>query len=562
MRDPRRGGVLVALAALVAFTGCASIPDSGAVHRGEPQARADSPDPELIAEGPEGGETQDQILRGFLDAATDARDNYAVAREFLTPAFGEEWRADDGATIDQFASREFETTGEAAMRLEVVPTAELSANGQYQITGSPAPIALDYAFEQVDEEWRISSAPPGILIDTSNFTRAFNSHALTFIDPTEQYAVPDIRWFAGREAVQTKIVRALLAGPAEWLDPGVATAFPEDAALAADAVPITSGVASVELTGVSTEDQRTVQLMRFQLDQSLDGVRGVGDVELSLNGVVQRGEGTRPLPVVDPVVPARPVVYDGESFGHLSAGGASITPIEGISEQLPALAPTGAAVGADGQSAAVRAADGVSLVTTDEEPISLDPRADLIVPAIDGFGVVWTVPRGSPDQLTASRPDGSSVQVPVPWTGTEIAALEVSRDGTRVLALLGDGATTRFVAASIVRDADGMPVELGKTVLDLEHIDGSPRDVVWLDDRSVASLTASGSGTRVIVQVLGGVPEAVRAGPDGGVELSGGNTVGDLRVRTETGDFDVRSGQGWQAQATGIVLVATQLPLR
>ncbi|WP_312855118.1 LpqB family beta-propeller domain-containing protein [Agromyces agglutinans] len=200
-------------------------------------------------------------------------------------------------------------------------------------------------------------------------------------------------------------------------------------------------------------------------------------------------------------------------------------------------------------------------MTAGEETAALDPRDGLIVPAIDGYGMVWSVPRGSPDELTVFTPDGTaSVPFAVPWTGTQIAALEISRDTTRVIALLADGDRTRFVAASIVRDDDGVPVELGQVTLELASVDGVPQDIAWIDDRQVASLTAVGEGTRLILQTIGGVPDTGRTGPVGGVELSGGNSVGDLRVRTADGNLVTRSGQGWQAQRGGIQLLASQQP--
>ena len=80
----------------------------------------------------------------------------------------------------------------------------------------------------------------------------------------------------------------------------------------------------------------------------------------------------------------------------------------------------------------MRTADGVSIVRSGEEPAILDPRDGLVTPAIDGQGVVWSVPSSLPDQLVWFAPDGTTEQVPVPWSGSSIAAIEVSRDSTRI----------------------------------------------------------------------------------------------------------------------------------
>jgi hypothetical protein len=548
----------VALATAL-LAGCAGIPSSGSVHAGRQQSLADSLELELLASGPQKDADQATILRGFIDAATDARNNYQVAREFLTPAFADEWRADASATIDVLAERDVRTISPAKMRVDVVPTASLGANGEYQLAASQTPIPLDYDFEQIDGQWRISNAPPGILVESTNFTRVFRSHTLVFLDPTEQYAVPDIRWFAGREIVQTKVVRALLEGPAEWLRPGVVSAFPEEARLEADAVPVTGGVATVELAGVSAEGTRDVQLMEYQLRTSLQGVRSVTDVELSLNDAVQDVPTASVEPVLNPRVSSRPVVFDGATLGHLQASGEQVVPLAGISPQVVALAPTGAAVGPGGDSVAVRNADGVHLVREGEDPIPLDPRDGLIVPAMDRYDVIWSVPAARPDELVAIGPDGASVQLAVPWTGSSIAALEVSRDGTRVIAMLAEGARTRFLVAAVERDEAGLPVALGAETLELAHIDGIPLSATWLDDHTVASLTATGEGTQVISQTVGGL-DSPRAGPEDGVQVVGGNSMRDLRVRTAGGNLDTQSGLGWQVQAQGIRFVAVQQP--
>jgi hypothetical protein len=555
----RRFAAASALLMAALLAGCAGIPSSGTVHAGSRQAPADSLELELLATGPREGATQEEILRGFIDAATDARNNYQVAREFLTPVFAEEWRSDAGATIDVFADREFEVTGPTTMRVDAVPTASLGENGEYEPAASQTPIPLDYAFEEVDGQWRLAQAPPGILIDLSNFTRVFRSHTLIFLDPTEQYAVPDVRWFAGREAVQTKIVRALLAGAAEWLRPGVVSAFPEGARLEADAVPVAGGVATVELAGVSAEGTRDVQLMEFQLATSLQGVRSVSSVSLTLNDAQQDVADLVAEPELNPRVPARPVVFDGEAFGHLQASGEQVVPLAGVSPQVVELAPDGASVGPEGDEVAVRNADGVHLVRQGADAQLLDPRDGLIVPAVDVRGVVWSVPASAPDELIVIAPDGTPVQLAVPWTASSIAALEVSRDGTRVIALLAEDGRTRFVAAAVQRDDTGMPVALGAITLELADVDGTPLDATWLDDHTVVSLTATDQGTRVISQVIGGL-DTPRAGPVDGVELVGGNSVREVRIRTAGGELDTQSGVGWQVLATGIRFVSVQQP--
>lgn len=548
-----------AAAALIAATlvGCATIPSSGPVHQGAQQGPAELPDLDLLAASPQTGATQDEILRGFIDAATDPRNNYQVAKQYLTNEFADEWDPYAAVTIDEFGDRDEVVTGEESMRVFAAPVAALRSNGQYEIAGSNAAIPLDYSFTSVDGEWRISSAPKGLLIDSADFVRVYRQHTLYFFDPEFRFAVPDVRWFAGRDSVQTTITRELLAGPAEWLAPGVVSAFPEGARLQADSVPITSGVAQVDVDA-PVEDQRTVQLMQFQLRTSLESVRSVEQVELSLNGAVQDVPELAGAPIVDPRVDARAVGFDGQTFGHLISGDEGIAPIAGLSDQVAALGPLDAAVGPGDASAAVLAAGGVWSVRENEDPRLLDPRSGLIAPAVDVHGMVWSAPADAPDQLVVYPPEGEGVQVPVPWTGSRLAGLEVSRDGTRVIALLVDGGQARFVAAAIERDADGVPVAIGAATLALAELTGTPLDLAWIDDRTVASLSADDDGgTRLVTQVLAGLATP-STGPEGGIQVDGSNSEREVRVLTSAGEVDTRSGVGWQVRATGIRFLAPQ----
>lgn len=548
------------LLAVTLLAGCAAIPSSGAVYAGNAPVAEDPLELDTIVPPPPKGATQEQILRGFLDAAASPRNNYQAARQqFLTPAFADEWMPGASATIDAPGDRVLETVSDTEMRVEATPVASLTATGQFDAQDSSAPITLSYHFEQVEGEWRISQAPPGLLVDDTTFSQVFRQHSLYFFDPEYRYLVPDLRWFARSDAVQTSIVNALLAGPVEWLAPGVVSAFPEGVQLDPASVPVAGRDASVNLSGAAFDDFVTVQRMELQLEASLDSVRSIDTVTFSLEGARQDLPDLASPPETNPRVDPRATVFDGEVFGHLSTSGEGIEPIPGLSTQIVELGPTGVALGPGDDSAAVRSAAGVSLVRIGEETVVLDPRANLVVPAMDVDGGVWSVPADAPGELVWYSPDGETARpMGAPWSGTSIAALEVSRDGTRIVAILADGARTHFMAASIHRDADGLPDALGPVPLRLADVAGTPLDVAWLDSSTVASLTAlPGGGTRVITQELGGASDAT-PGPEDGAALDGGN--GSVRVLTAAGHLEARSGVGWQVRASGIRLVAAQQP--
>ncbi|MFK4729820.1 LpqB family beta-propeller domain-containing protein [Agromyces mediolanus] len=557
----RVGGVLAAAAALAALllAGCASLPSSGGVNAGSPGTGDEALELDLQAPSPTEGATQEEILRGFINAATSPRSNYAVARQYLAPEFADQWQPGEGATIDRFADRDTLRVDDAHLQIDAVPAAELAANGQYQAAQSQAPIQLDYRFVKVGGEWRISEAPAGVLMDESNFSRVYRMHTLYYFDRDFRFAVPDVRWFAGRESAQTSIVRALLAGPADWLDAGVVSAFPEGVRLDPDAVPIDGGVADVSLEGAAAaDDELAAQRMRFQLKESLASVPNVDDVQLSLDGTVQTGALTFSA-ITDPTADARAVVYDGTTFGRLAGNGEAIEPIAGISDQVAGLLPTAAALSPDAQSAAVRSGEGdVFLVRAEAQPVRVDDRDDLIAPAIDGSGYVWTVPADAPREIRVSGPDGTSVAIQAPWSAIGIAALALAPDGTRLIALLDDAAGSRFVAVAVGRTADGAPQALGSVQLILAGEAGEAADVSWLDQTTVASLTATDGGSGIVSQVLGGLATR-RDGPVGGEQLDAGVSPREYRVLTSDGDLETVSGVGWQIRASGIRFLGSQL---
>ncbi|MCI2958054.1 LpqB family beta-propeller domain-containing protein [Agromyces atrinae] len=551
----------LALVAVVALSGCTGIPSSGPVQQGQPGAVEESIELDVIARGPQRDATQQQILDGFILAAASPRNNYQIARDFLTPAFASDWHPEAGVTIDlNFETRSFTATSDTSIRVAASPIASVTSTGQYREEEPGSPVPLDYEFEQVDGQWRISVAPPGVLTDEATFAQVFAKHALYFFDPAFEYLVPDLRWFPRqRESTQTSIVKALLAGPSEWLGPGVVTAFPDSVRLRSEAVPVSSGVATVDLSGDASNEVVALQRMQLQLASSLESVRSIRSVDLSFNGVVEALSPLVPEPVETPRVDARALVSAGGAFGFLSLQSQSVTEIPELSDEIEALEPEQVTLGVGGTVAAVLSEAGVSRVQAGSESELLDERPGLIAPALDGYGVVWSVPAGDPGALSWFAPDGSSGTIDPGWPeGTTMVALNVSRDGTRMLAVLSGGSVAHLFVASIQRaDAAGAPASLG-TPFDLVSVEGDALDATWIDPLNVAALVSvGGEETIVAVQEIGGRSSS-RSGAVSGVSIVGGNTQRELRILTAAGEVAVQSGLGWQTRAGSVSLLATQ----
>lgn len=553
---PRRS--LLALAGIVTLllSACSGIPGGGSVHAGQADLPADDPAPVFLPSGPQNDAGMEEILRGFIDAASSPESNYDIARDYLTPAYSDDWNPDAGVTVDDGTGRSFITLDENTMQVSVSPVAEVDATGQYRGIQSGDPVPLPYSFVQVGGQWRISSAPDGTVIDATTFSDVFSEQALYYFDPDFSWLVPDLRWFPRGTSAPTKIVRAVLAGPSPWLSTAVVTAFPQGTALTADAVRVVGRDAQVDLNSQALgADQVALQRMKAQLSASLPAGMGVViTIDQNSQDIADLADAAA---ILNPRVDARALILRDGQFGLLAATGTALSPLPDLSEAVVALDPVAVTVAAGHRRAAVLTAAGVFAVAAGQEPLLLDSRAGLIAPSIDSEDFVWSVPAGQPNEIVVYNPAGEASSIESPWPeAVSITALRVSRDGTRLVALLSTGTETRFVVAAIER-RNTAPVSLAAPLL-LATNEGVPLDATWIDELTVASLNRLPSGEEhVRAQRIGGESVDLDA-PDAGVQIVGSNSVRDLRALTATGSLSVQRGVGWQERIGQVGLLATQ----
>ena len=562
MRSPRRGNrlVLAALGALllVLVTACSGIPRSGPVEAGDAIGTADDIDVIFLAADPTIGASQQEILNGFIQAAKSPQDDYAIARRYLEKSAAESWKPNARTTVD-VGNRTTTEVSDTTLQMSITPVADVDSNGSYLERPSSAPTALKFGFTQVDGEWRINQLDDGIVIEDLFFDQVFSAHSLYFYDPTFTYLVPDLRWFPTSTAVGTRVVKALLAGPSAWLGDGaVVTAFPDGTQT--PAVVTTGGQTRVELSSnVLQADATDLQRMQYQLSESLKDLASASNVAISVDqNIVQIPANQARQPQAAPRVDARPLVQRDGAVGYLAGSG--VTPIAGISDPVDALAPQSVAYSATSSTAAVRASSGgvYAVRAGAAAGVLLDQRSDLVDPAVDAFGYVWSVPANAPTELTAYSRDGSSVQIPTSWDGASgITSLEISRDGIRALAFLSVGGVPKLVVAAVIRSPEGVPQRLGQPV-ELSTAVGTPIDATWVDQLSVASVTRLASGeSRAVLQQIGGRSRSLGSPPDA-VSMAGGNDVDGLRVLSADGSLLQQRGSAWQATVPGVTRLGVQ----
>ncbi len=556
----RRRWRSAALAVLVAtlLVACAGLPTSGPVNAGQP-----IPDegvdtfPVLLPDPPVKNATPQQIVEGFIAAGSGPSDGWAIAKQYLASDYAEKWDPSAGVAVYAPGERTLTPVGDTEFTLSVTPVATVDDVGELTTSSSTGsvPISLKYTLaQQADDQWRIIQAPPGIVLDSNRFSRVFESYQLQFFDPSWTYLVPDQRWFP-RQLAATSIAAALVnGGPSAWLADSVASAFVDGARLAQPSVPVRSGkVASVSLQeGARALDATALDRMQTQLVESLKPA-GVDEVDMFVDDqpVVADTVVVRPTRV-----DGRPLVRTADAFGFVS--GKTIEAIPGLSDAILAMDATDIEVDADRTAAAVRDTSGVVWrLTADDARTRLDVRSDLIAPSIDPRGYVWSVPQTSASAVWAYALDGTRVEVANAWAGvSEIVAQRVSRDGTRIAAIVRDGGGYALWAAGIVRDRAGVPTGLGeRRVLALLPAGGSA--LTWADASTVSLITTEDADPVLLTQQVGGFGETQGA-PAGITTAAGGTLSGGVRLRDSAGELYTSRGATWQNLASGVVVLAIQ----
>lgn len=552
-----RRSIPIALLAVLALvlTACAGLPTSGRINYG--LGTEDQAAPEeisfLLPDSPQPGATPEQIVEGFIRAGSGPGlgATWDRAREFLTEDFAAEWRPGAGVLVDVLADRVPSAPEEGIVDMSLSAVATVDDIGTYE-RAAVAPRELRYELTQVDGEWRISSAPDGVILDEDVFPRVFHRYGVMYFDPSWQFLVPDARWFPTTNATRA-VAEALVDGPpSDWLAESVETAFPEGVDLVA-AVPRAGNVADVDLNEVAlSADPQTLDRMYTQLRESLR-TANVAGVELTVDSVPIDAEA---VSVRSTRVPGAPLVLTDDGFGFLT--GDTLDEIDGISALVEEFTPAAVQLGPLREVATARLSTGeVMRFRLDETYDTLDTREGLVDPSIDPFGIVWSVPRREPAAVKAFLPDTTAIDVASAWPGvTSISAMAVSRDGTRMAAIVSAGGRNALWVAGIVRDAQRVPVRLGDPV-QLGTVSNAGIGLAWLDDISIGVLSGDAEGTTVLEQVVGGTGTA-SAAPAGMTTIAGGTSLSNARLRSEDGTLSVKRGTTWQPTATGVLMLATQ----
>ncbi|WP_251050719.1 MULTISPECIES: GerMN domain-containing protein [unclassified Microbacterium] len=559
-----KGGALVVVALLL--PACAGLPTSGDVAVGLELGES-PPDVDFlpVASGPIAGAGPQEIVEGFLEAGVTTSDNWDTARDFLAPELQQSWTPTAGVSIDSgiparrlessVPEAEVESADSAEVQVLLALVASVDEFGAYSeaVGASNVPFTLE---RMDDGEWRITQAPDGIVIDEPRFAKVFEGYALQYFDSSWTRLVPDVRWFPRRQSPATTVTQALIGGsPSSWLDPAVQTAFPVDVQLAQEAVPIEAQIAEVALTRAATGlDELTLSRMRTQLQATLRAAGvAVSQVQFTVDG---RAIDAGVVELADSSADVGTLVLRDGAFGRVV--GDEISPIPGISEEIAAISDPIAAidVAVDDSRAAVQLGDGHVYRVAEGTRDELDSRPGLITPSLDPYGYTWTVPAGDPDAVQVSGSDAVPLKVGNAWpNASAVSDLRVSADGARVAAVITVGQQRWIVVAAVIRDSEGVPIELGE-VKSLDRTPAPSSGLAWLGSDRL-SVLVDPQNPQLITQMVGG-PGGAEAAPTDAVSIAGARTVAGVRVLGSSGKLFAHAGSAWREVITGVTVLATR----
>jgi hypothetical protein len=495
------------VAALLA--GCAGIPTSGPVHEaGQLNGVGDEPFTRIVALGPAEGADQTSIVGGFLGAAASFDDNHAIARSYLTPEAARSWNPTRQVLVYQQVGSEPGTplaaAGKNTLRFTAPKVGQLDEQGAYTGATPGQTVTGDFTLAQVGGQWRIAKLPSALLLTSNDLLRAYRSYDIYFPDPARSVLVPDEVLVPVGPGVSTSLVRALLQGPSGWLGKVVRTAIPSGSRLVVDSVPVSDGVAQVDLTGPAASVARgDVQAMSAQIVWTLGQVGGINGVRITVEGVPLQvpGQGdvqdlrawrsfdpdgglgdARAYAVTDKgravvlggpqgrdVLPVRGPLGDGTATASLVVPSYDGTMLAGLDQDRNRLLLAGLTAGAKGE--VVSGLPGTRLTAP-----SWDRQGDVFVATTGTSSAAYMVPEGSTQARPVALDTGS-----LPKGGT-LSALRISRDGARV-AVLVDSKGTGQVYLGLLQRANGA-VSLGgfrvvTSAVDTTVGQGNVVDVAW-----------------------------------------------------------------------------------
>lgn len=516
--NTRIARVPLALCGLLLVTACVRMPSAGPVTEVDSDASSSStPGISYDPAPPQGGESSTEIVANFLEAMKATPSKTSVAREYLTADAQRSWTPE--TQIITYAELG-DPVGDLAVDLRMTGIEEYDDRGAWQRSRADETITFELASE--DGEWRIDDLPDALIVPGSWFEDWFRRVSLYFFDPTTQIFVPEPVFIPAGDQVASSMVRGLLDDPS--VDARLTRTFVPPGYTSGVSVPITSaGIAEVTLEGDPADVDADVRqriltqlIWTMRQEPRIRAVRlTIGDEEQELPGPATQVS----LDVGDAYDPTG-ALSSGDLFGLLDG-----RVVRGsISSFLPTDGPMGIdrlgvrsiGVNLTGDRVAGVSGNGRSVLVA---PVDNDGRAvevasgarDLLPPAWDFADRIWLADR-APGGAVISVVVGEQPprQIDVPGvSGRDVRHLLVSRDGSRLVAVVRTATGDRVLASRILHGDTGRVMQATGTVR-LDFVpDGTTqviRDIGWRSPTAISVLTVTDDLSQVETISVDGSP--------------------------------------------------------
>jgi len=509
-----RGAVLLAVAALL--SGCIDLPRDGPVVNADVAGERSSDRVSSIdARPPQPGDSRLEIVNGFLDAMMAWPISTSVAKQYLTDDAAEEWSPDATVIYTDLATpREDGSSVSIRMRDSTL----LDESGGWRGALPAGRSTLRFQLTVEDGEFRILDPVDALVVRSVWFQQRYRQASLYYFDPTAQVLVPEPVFVPVGETFATNLVTALLARPPDRLRDVVQTFVPSRLSVGLS-VPVIDGVANLDLHGDAPRPSSARSaLMLAQLAATLRQEPAITALRVSIGGeeVDPPGGATQYAVTAaddfDPADTGSAGVLYGLHRGRVVAGTVDdLRPVDGPLGREPhelgamAVAPVGdriAAVSPDGRQVTVaplRSLDGKPEVET---PVA--EGTDFTRPSWDASGRLWLLDRGRQGaRVLVSSGGAQAREVEVDGvTGTDARRILVSRDGTRLVALVSRRGGDQIVAARVVIDLLGRVSRVVESTVIRTLTGAHAIDVAWTGPAEVAVLTPARPGELFEVETV------------------------------------------------------------
>ena len=229
----RRGALAVVVAGSLGFVAaCSSLPRDTGPQALRPFEDSANPDDDMNI-GPTDGQEPDLLLRDFYRASASPDGDYRAAKRYLTDNAKSNWQPhhDDMLIVDRIEFKTASGPSDSAKRkfnVRGTVIGKLGDGGKYLPEDGLYETSVE--MELVDNQWRISSLPSGVVIERNELRNQYQPQSLYFFDSTGSVLVSDRRWlYSQQESLGASLATMLVAGPSSRLAPATKDYVPEDA---------------------------------------------------------------------------------------------------------------------------------------------------------------------------------------------------------------------------------------------------------------------------------------------------------------------------------------------